>query len=174
MPKTRQQKEVAVQSLVEGIKKAKSVIFANFQGLTVAESEELRKKCFKEGVDVVAAKKTLVQRALEEVGLNTVQSRGFEGGIATFLGLTDEIAPAKIVSTFAKNHELVTIFGGIFEGKFIDQNAVKNLASLPSKEELLTKMVGSINAPISGFVHVMAGNLRNLVGVLNNIKNAKA
>lgn len=174
MPKTRQQKETAVQSLVEGIKKAKSVIFANFQGLTVVESEELRKKCYKEGIDVVAAKKTLIQRALEEAGLGAIQTRTFEGGVATFLGNNDEISPAKIVSTFAKSHGIVTIFGGIFEGKFIDQNAVRNLANLPSKDELLAKMVGSLNAPVSGFVHVLAGNLRNLVGVLNNIKNAKA
>jgi large subunit ribosomal protein L10 len=174
MPKTRKQKEATVESLQQNLQTAKAVVFANFQGLTVAQSEELRKKCRGEGIKVLATKKTLLQRALEQVGLKDIDSRSFQGGVATFLAERDEVSAAKIVQTFSKDHELVTIFGGVLEGKFIDAVAVKNLASLPSKQELLAKMVGSMNAPVSGFVNVLAGNLCNLVGVLNNIKNAKA
>lgn len=174
MPKTRQQKEATVESLKKSLTEAKGVVFANFQGLTVAQSEELRKKCRDQGVEVLAAKKTLLQRALEASGLSNVDSKAFEGGVATFLAERDEIAAAKVVNTFAKDHELVTIFGGILEGKFLEPSGVKSLASLPSKEQLLAQLVGSINAPVSGFVNALAGNLRNLVGVLNNIKNTKA
>ncbi len=173
MPKTRKQKEATVDSLQTSLREAKGVVFANFQGLTVAESESLRKKCLKEGVEVLAAKKTLVQRALENIGLTNVNSQSFQGGIAAFFAVNDEITPAKIVSAFAKEHEKVTIFGGILEGKFIETSMVKNLAGLPSKTELLAKVVGSINAPVSGFVNVLAQNVRGIVNVLNAIKNVK-
>jgi large subunit ribosomal protein L10 len=68
---------------------------------------------------------------------------------------------------------VVAIYGGILEGKLVDAAVVKSLASLPGKDELLGRLVGSINAPVSGFVNALAANLRNLVGVLNNIREAK-
>jgi large subunit ribosomal protein L10 len=173
MPKTREQKEATVSSLVSNLREAKGVVFANFQGLTVAQSESLRKKCLKEDVKVLAAKKTLVQRALESAGFAGVKSTSFQGGVAAFFAQKDEISSAKIVSAFAKEHEKVTIFGGVLEGRFIEPEMVKNLASLPSKNELLAKVVGSINAPVSGFVNVLAQNVRNIVNVLNAIKNTK-
>ncbi len=174
MPKSKQQKETTILSLVNGLKAGKAAVFANFQGLTVADSETLRRACRAEGVEVLVAKKTLVKRACDEMGLNDIDPKTFTGGVATFIGKTDEVSSAKIVNNFSKDHEMVTIFGGILEGKYISASMVKNLASLPSKQELLSQLVGTLNAPVSGLVNVLAGNLRNLVGVLNNIKNAKA
>jgi len=173
MPKSKQQKQEAIVSLVNNLKQAKGVVFANFQGLTVAQTEDLRGQCFKENVDMFVAKKTLVKRAFDEAGLTITDPQNFEGGVATFTCNADEIVPAKIVSTFAKKHEVVSVFGGILEGKFIDAVIVKKLAALPGKQELLGKMVGSLNAPISGFVRVLAGNLRGLVQVLNAYKESK-
>ena len=94
--------------------------------------------------------------------------------MATLVGLIDEVTPARIVNTFAKTHEVVSIFGGLLEGKFIDSAMVKSLANLPSKTELLSRMVGSFNAPLSGLVNVLAGNLRGLARVLNAYKDKKA
>ncbi|KKU26062.1 MAG: 50S ribosomal protein L10 [Candidatus Magasanikbacteria bacterium GW2011_GWA2_46_17] len=173
MPKTKQQKQVTVQSITKGLREAKSVVFANFQGLKVSEAEELRKNARKENIEVLAAKKTLLKRAFDEAGLSGVDPSAFQGGIATFFG-NDEVAPAKIVNSFAKTHDVVTIFGGVLEGKFIDAAGVKNLAALPGKTELLGRLVGTLQAPISGFVNALAGNIRNIVNVLNNIKEAKA
>lgn len=173
MPKSKIQKKATVDSLSEGIKNAKGVVFANFQGLTVAQTEELRKNARKEGVSVIAAKKTLVKRALEEVGLGSTDTAAFQGGVAAFIG-KDEISPAKVVASFAKKNEIVSIFGGILEGKFIDSAMVKSLSALPGKQELLSKMVGSLNAPISGFVNVNASILRGLMNVLNAYKEKKA
>ena len=173
MPKSKQQKQGTIETLVTGLKQAKGVVFANFQGLTVAQTEELRKVARGEGISVVAAKKTLVKRALDEAGLSGIDTKSFQGGIATFIG-NDEVSPARIVQTFAKKNEIVTIFGGILEGKFIDQAMVKNLASLPSKHELFSKLVGSLNAPIFGFVQVNAGIIRSLMNVLNAHKDKKA
>lgn len=173
MPKSKQQKQDTVGSLSSGLKTAKAVVFANFQGLTVAQTEDLRKTSRKENVNMLAAKKTLVKRALDEAGLSGVDAGAFKGGIATFMAEGDELAAAKVVSTFAKKHELMTIFGGILEGKFIDAAGIKMLAALPGRQELLQKMVGSMNAPISGFVNVSAGVLRGLMNVLNAYKDKK-
>jgi large subunit ribosomal protein L10 len=173
MAKTRQQKEESVNSLVNKIKESKSVVFANFQGLKVSESEELRGKCREQNVEYLASKKTLVKKALEESGFE-VDTKVFEGGVAAVFGVEDEVAPAQLLHNFAKTHEVVTFYGGVLEGNYIDSAKVGELAKLPSKQELYAKLVGSINAPVSGFVNVLAGNLRGLVSVLNNIKEAKA
>lgn len=174
MPKTKQQKQDAIQTLSDGLKNAKATVFANFQGLTVEESQDLRGKCRKIGVDVLAAKKTLVECACNNAKIEGVNPTSFDGGVATFMSNEDETVVARVVNNFAKDHEIVSIFGGILEGKFISSYEVKQLANLPTKEELLAKFVGTINAPVSGFVNVLAGNIRNLVSVLNNIKEAKA
>ena len=173
MPKTRNEKQTTVTSLTSGLKTAKAVVFANFQGLKVSEAEELRKQCRKEKVEMLAAKKTLLKRACEEAVLSGVDPMVFKGGVATFFG-TDEVSSAKIVNTFAKTHEILAVFGGLLEGKFIDAAGVKSLAALPSKQELLGQLVGTLNAPVSGFVNVLAGNLRSFVSVLNNVAKSKA
>jgi len=172
MAKTKQSKEQAVQDLVFHLKDSKAAVFANFQGLKVSESEELRGICRDQNITYVASKKTLLQKALSELGLE-VNTKVFEGSPAVIIGVTDEVAPAQIIAKFSKSHELVSIFGGMLEGKLIDDAKVKELSALPSKQELLAKVVGTLNAPISGFVNVLAGNLRGLVFVLSAIKDAK-
>jgi len=173
MAKTRQQKETSVKDLAERMQAAKAVVFANFQGLKVSESEELRAKCREQQVDYLASKKTLLKRALSEAGYDQ-DAKAFEGGVAVVLGREDEIAAAQVTDKFARDHEVATIYGGIFEGKFIDAAKVKELAKLPTKPELYAKLVGTINAPVSGFVNVLAGNLRGLVQVLNAVKESKS
>ncbi|MDP2693058.1 MAG: 50S ribosomal protein L10 [bacterium] len=172
MAKTKQQKEKSLQSLVDGIKNAKSVVFANFQGLKVSESEELRSICRNQNISFVASKKTLLKKALTDAGFD-IDTKAFEGGVAVVLGIEDEVAPAQTVAKFAKTHKVVSIFGGVLEGKYIDATKVAKLASLPSKQQLLGQLVGTLNAPISGFVRVLAGNMSGLVNVLNRIKEAK-
>ena len=93
--------------------------------------------------------------------------------MATFVG-ADEIASAKVVATFAKKNEIVKIFGGIVDGKVVDAAMVKSLSGLPSKLELLGKLVGSLNRPIADFVQVNAGIIRALPNVLNAYKATKA
>lgn len=173
MAKTKQAKEEAMQTLLSGIQEAKSVVFANFQGLTVSESEELRAKCREQKIRYVATKKTLLRRALSGLSLE-VDTKAFEGGVAVVWGTEDEVAPAKVISEYAKNHEVVSVFGGILEKQYINAAKVAELSALPSKHELYAKLVGSLNAPVSGFVNVLAGNLRGLVRVLSAIKESKA
>lgn len=172
MAKTKQQKEQNIQTLVDGIKGAKAVVFANFQGLKVSESEELRGICRDQNIGYVASKKTLLNKALTDAGFD-IDTKSFAGGVAVIMGKEDEVAPAQTVAKFAKTHEVVNIFGGLLEGQYIDAAKVKELAQLPSKQQLLGSLVGTLNAPISGFVQVLAGNIRGLVTVLNGIKESK-
>jgi len=115
----------------------------------------------------------LVKYAFKSAGLD-IETESFDGSVASVFGHNDEVSPAQIVANFAKTHDMVKIFGGILEGKFIAADKVLALSRLPSKQQLLGQLVGTLNAPISGFVNVLAGNLRNLVGVLNNIKATKS
>ncbi len=171
MPKTRQQKEEILNKVLENIKNSKSVVFANFEGLKVKEVEELRKKCKEAGVEYFVAKKTLLKKALEEEGYSDYD---LPGEVGSAFSMEDEVAAAKVLNDFAKDHEQLQFIAGILENNMIDAEGVKNLAKLPSKDELLAKMVGSLKAPVSGFVNVLSGNLRGLVQVLNAIKEQKS
>jgi large subunit ribosomal protein L10 len=170
MAKTRQAKELTLQDLSDRIANAKSMVFANFQGLKVKESDELRALCRTQKVGYLVSKKTLVRKALKDRGLD-IDATAFEGGVSVLFGNDDEVAPAQVAANFAKTHEAVRLFGGVLEGAFIDGAKVSALSRLPSKQQLLGQLVGTLNAPVSGFVNVLAGNLRGLVTVLSAIKD---
>jgi len=171
---SRKHKEQIVTKLVDELAKTKSVVFADFQELKMPEIEELRGKCIDENIGYTVAKKTLLNIALEKAGIKDVDAKTIEGSIATVMGFEDEVAPAKILADFAKAHNALEIKAGILEGKFVPAEEMIKLSKLPSKAELYAKVVGSINAPISGFVNVLAGNIRGLVYALNAIKESKS
>lgn len=149
------------------------MVFASTTNVGIGEIDKLRSECRGAQVQYLVAKKSLITRALADAGQSDVDVKGFTGTIAVALGMGDEVSPAKLLARFAKDHETFAILGGVLEGRSIAVSEVKSLAALPSREELLAKMVGSMNAPISGFVNTLAGVLRNMVGVLNAIKDAK-
>ncbi len=173
MPKTREQKQHMIAEMAEKLSRIKSAVFTSVSGYTMEDANALREKGRDQGVELAVTKKTLLLRALEQNGF-TVSKDALEGSILTTLSYDDEVSAAKLVATFAKDREGIRIVGGILEGQIVDAAAVSQLASLPSKEELLAKVVGSLNAPVSGFVNVLAGNLRGLVYALNAIKEAKS
>ena len=94
--------------------------------------------------------------------------------VAIAFAMEDEVSSAKEITLFAKKNEAVKILGGILESKAISVEAVKQLASLPTREQLLAQVVGTISAPLTGFVNVMGGNVRGLVNVMNALKEKKA
>lgn len=173
MAKTRQQKEQEVKDLKDKFNEAKAVVFASYQGLSVSGTELLRKDLRQENAELKMAKKRLLKLIFKENKLDESVIDNFDGSVTVAFGYQDEVAPAKIVAKFAKANEVMQIFGGILEKTFISSEEIKNLAALPSKQELLTKTVGTIQAPIAGFVNVLAGNLKNLVYALNAIKESK-
>lgn len=176
MPKSKEQKRDILESIKDKISKSKSIVFTKFNSLGAIENETLRKELKKEDSEYYVAKKTLMDIAFKDSKIEDLNIKGFEGQVAAVFGYKDEVAPAKVVDAFKKkldNKEKVVFLGGILENKFIDAAGVANLAGLPSKQELYAKIVGTINAPISGFVNALAGNLKNLVYVLKAIETKK-
>ncbi|MEO5928035.1 MAG: 50S ribosomal protein L10 [Patescibacteria group bacterium] len=153
MPKTRQQKADVIDRLEREFKGAKSAVFADFQGLTVAKANELRSKMRASNVNYIVAKKSLITRAAKNAG-HELSAKSFPGMLGVAFGLEDEIAPAKVLGDMAKGTTLKLV-GGIFEGVVVAQEKVVALSKLPSKLELLAKVVGTIYAPVSAFVRVL-------------------
>lgn len=174
MAKTRKIKENEVKRLVDNFQGAKSVVFATFRGLTVAKSRELRNKLRQEKVALQVSKKTLLKKAFSAAKVADLDLSALQGNIAVAFGKEDEVAPAKILNSFAKENEQLQLEFGLLDGQLLTLEKIKELAMLPSKLELLAKVVGTINAPLSGLVNVLAGNLRGLVNALNAIKNTKS
>lgn len=152
---------------------AKAMVFTGYHGLSVPEIEALRRELRAEKVSYRVIKKTLLQKAFG-TGQIDIDAKGLGPDLAVAFGLSDEVAAAKILAKFQKEHEALKIYGGLLENKFIDKAAVMSLAKLPSKQELYAKLVGTINAPVSGFVNTLAGVTRSFVNVLNAIKDSKA
>ncbi|MFA6131372.1 MAG: 50S ribosomal protein L10 [Patescibacteria group bacterium] len=172
MAKTREQKKEIVARLAEKMSRMKAAAFSSISGYTMEQANALREKAAEKNVDIFIAKKTLLSHAAKEAGFE-VDPQSFEGSILTAVAYDDEVSAAKMLKEFMKVNENFKLVGGILEGKAISKEMVNQLAMLPSKKELLAKMVGSLNAPISGFVNVLAGNLRGLVSVLGAIKDKK-
>jgi len=165
---TKKQKEEIVKDMASKAKKAKAVVFSDFKGVKVKDLTALKKDLRKEGVDFKVAKKTLINIAFKEAGIE-IDTKEMEGQVAVSISTQDEVAAAKIIEKFAKMNQNLKILGGVLENKLMSIEQVKALAKLPSKEEMLGRLVGTIQAPISGFVNVCAGNLRGLVQVLKGI-----
>jgi len=172
MPKSRDQKAIIISELAEKFGKMKSAVFTKIDGFTMDDANLLRAKAKEGNMEVFVAKKTLLDLAAKQAGL-TVDLRHLEGSVLTMVGYADEVTPAKTMAKFLKDREKMSVLGGVLEQKAIDAKMVIALSKLPGKQELLQKMVGSLNAPISGFVNVLAGNLRGLVNVLNAVKDKK-
>ena len=168
MPQTKQQKEELIKELVEKLKASKAVVFSDYKGLEVKDMTVLRKELRVAGVELQVLKKTLINIALKDAGIE-MDAKKLEGQIAIAVSSKDEVAAAKIIAKMAKVNENLKIVGGILGVKELSSDEVNALAKLPSKEELLAKLVGTLNAPVSGFVNVLAGNLRGLVNVLKAV-----
>lgn len=168
---TKEQKKILVKNLADKLKTSRAVVFSDYKGLSVKDMSKLRKELRREGVDFQVLKKTLVNIAMKDAGLD-VDVRKMEGQIALAISQGDEVAAAKIIAGTAKSNENIKIISGILGHEVVPADKVIALSKLPSKEELLAKLVGSINAPVSGLVNVLAGNLRNLVQVLRAISES--
>ncbi len=169
---TRKQKEELVKDLVVKIRDSKAIVFSDYTGTTVSDMKKLRDKLRESGASYKVAKKKLLELAFREAGIK-VDVKNMQGQIGMAIGREDEVSAAKILSRFSKENKNFKILQGILENKVISDKEVMALAALPSKKELLAKLVGSFNAPVSGFVNILAGNLRNLVGVLKAVADSK-
>ncbi len=147
-------KKAVVAAITERLKNAQAGVIADYRGLTVAQDTELRKQLREAGVEYSIVKNTLTRFAAKEVGLSELDSV-LCGPTALATSETDVVAPARILVDFAKNNEQLEIKAGFVDGKVIDVDEVKVYASIPSKEVLISKMMGSLQAPIGSLVRAL-------------------
>ena len=170
-------KQEIVAKLTEQLKSAKGVVLTGYKGLTVAQDTELRRELREAGVSYHVVKNTMLRIAAKEAGIEGLDEH-LEGTTAFAFSAEDAVAPAKVIIGFIKKNkledtEVLTVKVGMVDGKVIGLKEVKALASLPSREELLAKLLGSMNAPISNTVNVLQGVIRNAVYVLDAIRAQK-
>ncbi len=168
------EKAAIVAAMQEKLTSAQGAVFVGFTGLTVADVTKLRRKFIAAGVEYKVIKNTLTRIAADNAGMNNLDPI-LEGPTALAVSNEDAVAPAKVLKEFIKESktQAIQIKAGLLNGQVIDVAAVEELASLPSREELLAKLLGSMQAPIVNTVNVLQGNIRNLVYALNAVREAK-
>ena len=165
-------KKVVVQEITEKIKASKSVILVDYNKLTVAEVSALRNKCKQAGCEYKVYKNTLVRKALNDLGHSDFDS-DLNGPTAVAFG-PDETGAAKVMQTAAKDYEgKIVIKSAFVDNAYVDKAGVKALASMPSREELIAKMLGSMQAPLSNFAGVLNNLVAGIVRVLGAIAEQK-
>ncbi|MCL2740155.1 MAG: 50S ribosomal protein L10 [Oscillospiraceae bacterium] len=158
----KKQKVVELEAL---LKATKTGVLVDYRGLSVADDTELRNKLRAAGVTYSVIKNRLIKFALEGANLAELEPI-LKGPTALATSADDVVAPAKVLHDFAKENELLEIKGGFMEGKVVDIATIKQLATLPSKEVLLSKLLGSLQSPMYGLANVLQGNISGLARAL--------
>lgn len=166
--KVLQQKKAIVSDLTEKLKNACSGVIVDYKGINVADDTKLRRELREAGVDYFVVKNTLLSRAMKEAGID-IEGSVLEGTTAIAISEDDHVASARILCKFADANKYFNVKAGFVEGKTISIDEVNDLAKLPTKEVLIAKALGGLNAPISGFVTVLNGTMKGLVVALNAI-----
>ncbi len=172
MSKNFENKKLVVQEIKEKLQNAQSVVLYDYRGLTVAEVTELRNLCRAQGVEYAVLKNTMINLAANELNIAGL-AEYLKGPTAVAFGTNDAVAPAKILTEYVKKVKKTSIKGGVVDGQVIDAVGVSALAELPPKEVLIAKMMGSLNAPITGFVGVLSATLRSLVYAIDAVRKQK-
>ena len=147
-------KQPVVEEIKENIKDAKSVVLVDYRGLTVDQDTQLRKNLREAGVTYKVYKNTLVNRAIEGTEFESLKDL-LEGPSAIAISKSEATTPASIICKFAKINDKLEVKGGVVEGAFYDAKGVEVLSTIPSREELLGKLLGSIQSPITNFARVI-------------------
>lgn len=163
----------AVSDLSQKMTSAGSIFLADYSGIDVASVTELRRSLRKAGIEYYVVKNRLAKLAAADSGLE-VLSEHFAGPTAMAFAGEDPVEPAKLLQKFIDDGGKLSIKTGLVDGQVLSPEVVGELAKLPSRDELIGKLVGTVNAPLDGLATVLNGLLRNLVGVLDAIKKEKS
>ena len=147
-------KQPIVEEISNSIKDAQSVVLVNYSGLTVEQDTILRKELREAGVQYKVYKNTMMRRAFEGTAFESL-SEHLHGTNAIAISETDATAPARILAKYAKQFPKLELIAGVVEGNYNDQAGVQALASIPSRDELLAKLLGSIQSPITNLARVL-------------------
>ena len=167
---SKDKKSTLVADLTELLSSAKSTVYAKYQGLTVAELQELRKEAREAGVKIKVVKNRLVRVAMNEIAVyKDTDTTGLTGQLLYAISDSDEIMPAKVLANFAKNHEALALAGGFSDlGAALSEDEVKALASMPSKNEMIAQVVATLLSPMGDVISATAGSLSGIISGLEN------
>lgn len=147
-------KQPIVQEIAENVKGAQAVVLVDYRGLTVAEDTQLRKQFREAGITYKVYKNTLMNFAFKDTEFESLCD-SLEGPNAIAISKEDATAPARIIAKFAKTAPAIEIKAGVIEGNYYDTEGMKAISAIPSREELLSKFLGSIQSPITNFARVI-------------------
>ena len=167
------EKKKIVEDLHDRFSRSKVVIATDYKGLDVAMINDLRRKLRDAGVEFRVVKNSLLSRASEDTGVALIRDH-FKGPSAIAYSFEDPVAPAKILSEFAKDNKAFEIKAGVLDGSVLEPEDIKALASLPSREVLLGQLLSAMNAVPTSFVRVLAGVPQQMVNLLGALKDQKA
>jgi len=167
-----EEKQQIAEDLRDRLSKSAIIVLTDYKGLDVAAMNDLRRRLRAEGIEYQVVKNTLLIRAAEDNDIALIKDY-FKGPSAIALSYDDPIAPAKVISEFAKENKKLEIKAGVMNGQVLDANAIKALAKLPSREVLLGQFLSALNAIPTSFVRTIAEIPRSFVGVLAAIRDQK-
>ncbi len=169
----RAEKEALLKEIVIEAKAAKSIVFSDYKGVTVKQLSTLRGELRKDGTRFKVLKKTILNIALREAGID-VDAKKLEGQVGVAFA-KDEVSAAKTIANFVKANKdtKLTIVGGALEGKSLTAAEVNALAKLPSKDEMRGILAGTLQAPIASFVRTLEANISGFVRVLKAVSDSK-
>lgn len=175
--KVSDKKRAVVAEIKDQLTTSKGAVLTSYKGLTVAVDTELRRELRANGVTYHVVKNTMTRLAAKDAGLEELTPH-LEGTTGLAFSKEDPVAPAKVICGFMKKNKLedagiLTVKAGLVEGKVITDKDVKALADLPSKEVLIAKLLGSMNAPIANTVGVLSAVIRNFVYVVDAVRKQK-
>ncbi|SVA37882.1 uncharacterized protein METZ01_LOCUS90736 [marine metagenome] len=170
MPSTFNKEQVV--ALTEKLEKARAIYFTDYLGLDVSSITELRKIFFEEDIEFHVAKNTLIKLAAENNKIKGLEDF-LSGPTALAISYDEPTKPAKVIKKFAKEHDKPEVKGILFEGEVLQNDSFDSIASLPSREELLSHFVGTIQSPLSGVVRILNASMSNMVYLLTNLKDLK-
>jgi large subunit ribosomal protein L10 len=170
---TRDEKQQQVNLWQERLQSARAAVLTDFRGLNVAQITELRNKLREKQVEYQVVKNTLLRKATANIGQEALHEY-LSGPTGIAYSQQDALEPAKVLSAFAKENEALKLKAAILEGKVINARQVQDVASLPSREVLIAKLLGVMQSPLTGLVTVLQANLRKLLLTLEAIKQQKS
>jgi len=170
---TKEQKAQVVAELKAKFEKTKGMVMTDYKGMTVAEITEFRDQLRAGGIDYKVVKNTLARIASEGTPMEAAKDQ-FKGPIGVAMGFEDAAVVAKTVLDFSKKNKKPKVMGGIIEGNLYDEEALKTIASLPSRDVLLGMLAGTMNAPASKLVRLMNATVVQFAYALSALKDKKA
>ncbi len=169
----RPEKVAQVEAIAAGLSSAQSIVLFDYAGMTVEQMTAFRAKCREEGIECKVVKNRLAKIAADQAEVEVLKEH-LKGPLALLMAAESQVAPAKIATEFAKDIEALEIRGGVVDGEFLDAAQVASLAKVPSRDELIAKMMGSINSPLTGVCGTVNGVMSALVRAVDAVAKQKA